>query len=123
MVQFGPLNFCRTILVSSCGLKKVPIIAAFHFMTRRLKSKAGDSSGNHFFCFYSFFFAIGEGFSRLLSRSNLLGNDSQTNSQEHEHMFRRLPKTFGGIFTFDAFLAKISLVKCNQEVEMIQSRT
>ena len=37
MVQFGALKFCRTILVSLRGLKKVTILVAFHFMKRRLK--------------------------------------------------------------------------------------
>ena len=41
MVQFDTiifgLNFCRTILVSSCGLKKVTVIVAFHFMTALTK--------------------------------------------------------------------------------------
>ena len=36
MVQFGCLKFCKTILVSSCGLKKVTIIVAFHFMNNLL---------------------------------------------------------------------------------------
>ena len=31
-------TFGRTILVSSCGLKKVTIIVAFHFMKRGLKT-------------------------------------------------------------------------------------
>ena len=43
LMQFGATLFCillRTILVSSCGLKKkkVTIIVAFHFMKQRLKT-------------------------------------------------------------------------------------
>ena len=40
MLQFDTIKFrrtCRTILVSSCRLKKVTIIVAFHFMKRWLK--------------------------------------------------------------------------------------
>ena len=37
MIQFGTIKFCRSFLVSSCGLKKVTIIVAFHFMKGRLK--------------------------------------------------------------------------------------
>ena len=37
-VQFDTLKFHRAILVSSCTFKKVPIVAAFHFMKRRLKT-------------------------------------------------------------------------------------
>ena len=40
MVQFDTIKFLRTISVSSCGLKKVTIIVAFHFMMRRLKTNA-----------------------------------------------------------------------------------
>ena len=36
MVQLGTIKFCRTILATSCGLKK-SLIFAFHFMKRRLK--------------------------------------------------------------------------------------
>ena len=32
------VELLRTILVSSCGLKKVTITVAFHFMNRRLKN-------------------------------------------------------------------------------------
>ena len=35
MIQFGTIKFCRTILVSSCGLKKVTIIVALHFMKKQ----------------------------------------------------------------------------------------
>ena len=42
MVQYF-VELLRTILVSSCGLKKrVTIIVAFHFMKRRLKIKLGQ---------------------------------------------------------------------------------
>ena len=38
LAPLGFVQLCRTILVSSCGLKKrVTIILAFHFMKRRLK--------------------------------------------------------------------------------------
>ena len=39
MIEFGTIKFGRrTILVSSCGLKKrVSVIVALHFMKRRLK--------------------------------------------------------------------------------------
>ena len=41
MVQFSPLKFCRTFLVSSCVLKKVIIIVAFHLKCR-LKIKQAN---------------------------------------------------------------------------------
>ena len=40
-VQFGAIKFCRTcrtILVSSCGLKNVTIIASFHFMKKTFRT-------------------------------------------------------------------------------------
>ena len=37
MVRFDTIILRRTILVNSCGLEKVTIIVAFHFMKRRLK--------------------------------------------------------------------------------------
>ena len=49
IVQFGAIIFCRTILVSLCGLKrKATIIVAFHFMKRRLKKRVTIIVAFHF---------------------------------------------------------------------------
>ena len=37
LATYNFVKFCRTLLVSSCGLKKVTIIVSFFFMQRRLK--------------------------------------------------------------------------------------
>ena len=51
MSQFGTIKLCRTfknILVSSCGLKKVTIIVAFHFVKRRLKMHRSTICDNRY---------------------------------------------------------------------------